>query len=206
MDWSVDVKMLSSKTSEKFLYCFYLLGLSGYNPYGVAAAKGFALLRQSIPAICFVIFTFLNGGFAFNRFAQKNINLTECLHAVNTLLMIITGVMAFKRSSFLRGDTKCIWKYFVNLEALILNRLKLHINFDQFIGTYIRKLCFSMFLFTCLLTFKIFHRINALNVVRQIGALNLFLLTMGINFHILFYIDIFNYIFETINQSALKTS
>lgn len=203
--WLFDVKMLSSKISEKCLHCFYLIGLSCYNPYGADPVNRCAVFCQSIPAIGFLLIGFVNSGFAFNRFAQKQIDLNECLYAVNILLMVVTVIMAFKRSSFLRGDTKCIWKYFVNLEALILNRFKLELHFDQFIGNYIRKLCFSLLLFTCLMLFKIIHRMNAYNAIRQIGALNIFLTTLLINFHILFYIDVFNYIFETINKNALKT-
>lgn len=190
---------------EKYLYWFYLLGLSSYNPHDTAPAKGLALFRRSIPAMCFMFVTSLNGVFSFNRFGQKKISLNECLHGVFSLLMIFTAVMAFKRASFLRGDTNYTWKYFVNLETLILNRLKLEINFERFASNYNQKLIYSTFLFICLLAFKIFHRITVMNAVRQIGALNLTLITLGVNFHILFYIDIFNFVFETINQNALKT-
>lgn len=195
--------MLSSKMSERYLYWFYILGLSVYNPRSNGSSKDCTFIRKSIPSICFLLVTILNGVSSFDQFASKKVTLNDCLHAVFIIFMVITGIMAFKRSSFLRGD-KYLWKYLIDLEQLISNRLQIDIDFKKFVGCYRRKLICMVLVFSCLVAFKFIHRIRPGNVIRQIGALNLLLITLGVNFHILFYVDLFNFTFETINQHTLK--
>lgn len=196
--------MLSSQTSERYLYWFYLLGLSIYNPRDSSPSKGCSLIRKFIPSTCFLLVTLLSGFLSFDQFATKKIALNDCLHVIFIMFMVITSIVAFKRSSFFRGDTKYVWTYLVDLHQFISNRLKFHINFKNFVGIYTRKLICVAFFFSCLVTFKFYHRIHAGNFVRQVATLNLSLITLGVNLHILFYVDLFNFIIETINQYTLK--
>lgn len=92
----------------------------------------------------------------------------------------------------------------MDLDQFISSRLKLDINLKKFISIYTRKLICMAFFLSCLVAIKFVHRINAGNIIRQVGALNLVLITLGVNFHILFYVDLFNFIFETINQYTLN--
>lgn len=195
--------MLSSNIFGRYLYIFYLFGLSAYNPRNNLPVNGFAIIRKSMPSMFFVLIILLSGVMSFDHFTSVKINLNNCLHAIFVLLMVVTGLTAFKRSSFLRGDTKYIWKYLLNLETLILKRFHLDINFTRFVVVYNRKLICMVFLLSCLAAFKFYHRIDASNAVRQIGVINLTLITLGVNFYTLFYIDLFNFIFETINKHTM---
>lgn len=197
--------MLTSNISERYLYSFYLLGLSSYNPRNNLPAKGFALFLKSIPSICFALIIFLSGVSSFDQFTSGMVNLNDCLQVVYIMLMVFTGLMAFKRSSFLRGDSKYIWEYLVNLENLISKRYQLNIDFNRFIYVYKRKVICMLLVFSSLAAIKIFHRMDSKNYVRQIGALNLVFITLVVNFYTLFHVDLFNFIFETINKHAMMT-
>lgn len=196
--------MLSSKTSDKYLYWFYLLGLSVYNPRDTKPSKGCTLIRKSIPSICFLLITILSASLSFDLYVKRSITLNDCLHSVYLMFTLTTGFMVFKRSSFLRGDTKYIWAYLIDLDQLTFNRLKLDVNFKKFTHIYKRKLLCMIFFFGCYLAFKIFYRMLVGKAIRQLGALILLLITLGVNFHILFYVELFNFIFQTINQYTLK--
>lgn len=196
------MKMLHTKTSERYLYWFYLLGLSAYNPRNTL--KEITSSKKSLPSICFLLITILSGVLSFGLFTKKEITLNDCLHAIYVILMVITGVSTFKRSSFLRGDTKYPWKYLINLELLISSRFEIDVDFKKYISAYARKLFCMLFVFGCYVSFEIFHEINERNVARNVGALILLLITLCVNFYMLFYIDLFNFIFGIINQHTLK--
>lgn len=200
----VRVRMLSTKYSERYLQWCYLFGLSVYNPRGSDTSKGCALIWKSLPSIGLLLVTLLSGVLSFDRFVMKEITLNDLMHAVFIVFMIITGIVTFKRSSFLRGDTKFSWKYLLDLENLISDHLKTGIDFKKFFVIYTKKLIYTLCLFSFLVAFKIFHRINKKNVVRQVGTLNLQFITLAVNFHALFYIELFNFMFETINEHTLK--
>lgn len=186
------------------MYWCYLFGLSVYNPRASDTSKGCASMWKSVPSIGLLLVILLSGVLSFHRFMKEKITLNDLMHAVFVIFMIITGIVSFKRSSFLRGDTKFSWKYLIDLEKLISNRLETDVDFKRFFGIYTRKVVYMLFLFGCLVAFKFFHRINIKNAIRQIGTLNLQLITLAVNFHALFYIELFNFMFETINEYTLK--
>lgn len=196
--------MQFSKLSKKYLYFFHLIGLSVYNPRDSDNSKDCAIsFRKSIPALFFGTFVLLNGILSFSRVPSKNVALNDFLHALFILFMIATGFVAFKRSSFLRGDKKYIWKYVIDVE-FILDRFRIEVNFEKFSRIYIKKLILMMFFFVCLVIVKFLSRIYSKNIVWQVGALNLSLITLCVNFHTLFYVDFFNFIFESIIHHTLK--
>lgn len=196
--------MLSSKYSERVLYCFYLLGLSAFNPRESAAFGRSTLSRTSLPSVCFLLVILFSFFMTFDLWAKSKINWYDYLHAVNVISTAMTSIMAFKRSSFLRGDTNYLWKYLINLEKLVVYRLKMNIKFNKFIGLYMIKLICMVFVFTCVIVNNFLQPFYAGRVVRQVGSLALLLTTLGAIFHILFYVDLFNFVFETINQDTLK--
>lgn len=52
---------------------FYWLGLSVYNPRDSdRILSRFALIRKSLPSICFLLITVLSGIFSLHRFPSKN--------------------------------------------------------------------------------------------------------------------------------------
>lgn len=198
-------KMLCSKLSERYLFWFYILGLSVYDPRDNGSSKGCTTMRKSLPSIVFLLITLLSGILSFNRFVKKQMTLNDCLHVAYIIFMVVTGIVAFKRASFLRGDRKYMWNHLLDLEKLVSSRFQSDVNFAKFAGAYRRKLICMVFLFSCLVAIKFFHRINADNIVRQVAALNLLLITLGVNVHILFYVDLFNFMFEMINHHTLKS-
>lgn len=195
--------MLLSKISEKYLYIFYLFGLTVYNPHDKDFLKSNQLIKISISTICLILFTLTNGILSFDFFGKKMASLNDFLYVIYVTLMVSTGLMAFKRSTFLRRERQYHLKYF-DLEELLLNRLKLEIQFEKFINAYKKKLIWMVFFFSSLVVIKLIHRTNLENIFRQIGVLNLSLITLGVNFHILFHVDIFNYTFKAINLRASK--
>lgn len=192
--------------SERYLHWFYILGLSVYNPRDSSgsSSRNCGCIRKSIPSICFLSITFLSSIVSFDIYSRKKVTLNDCLHAFYIIFMVTTGIMTFKRSSFLRGDTKYIWKHLIELDHLISSRLKLDIIFKKFHSIFMRKLLSIMFFFGCYVSFKVFHRMSAGKAIPQIGALTLILMTASVNVHNLFYIDLFNFIFRTINLHTLK--
>lgn len=196
--------MLHSKISEKYLYYFYLLGLGFYNPRDNSPSKGCVAIQRSIPSFCFLLITILSGICAFDTFPQTDITLNDYLFGIYIVLLVITLIVAFKRTSFLRGNTKYIWNYLVELEKMLSNRHRVDINFEKFFYRYTQKLVCMVFLFGCLAAIKLI-RIRQRNFFRQVGNLNLVFITLGVNLHILFYIDLFNFIFESFNQHTMKS-
>lgn len=195
---------MSSHICEKYFFYFHLLGLGYYNPHtNDANSNGFAQFRKSVPAICLLSFAVLNSVLSFHKFARLS-SLTNFLYAVFIVLKLITVLVAFKRASFLREDTKLTWKYLINLEVLIKNRLNLEIHFQKFSKRYRGKLFCVMIFFIGWFAVKVFYRLNSTNTIRQLAVFNLTLITLGINFHILFYVDLFSFFMETINQRTMN--
>lgn len=195
---------MSSHICEKYFYYFHLLGLGYYNPHANDAnSNGFAQFRKSVPAICLLSFAFLNSVLSFHKFSRLS-SLTNFLYTVFIVLKFITVLIAFKRASFLRKDTKLTWKYLMRLEVLIKNRLNLEINFRKFSKRYRGKLIYVMIFFIGWFAVKVVYRLNSNNTFRQLAVFSLTLITLGINFHILFYVDLFSFFMETINQRTVN--
>lgn len=197
--------MLQSKFSERYLCWFYWFGISVYNPRNNSPSKGSELIPKFVPSTCFLLTILVNSFLSFDILTKNAIHLSDYLHAMFVISMLTTGITAFKRASFVRRDTKCVWKSLLELDLLISNQLKFDVNIKKFLVAYTRKLICMILVFSCFVAVKFLHRFSAGKMVEQIGALILLLTTLVINFHLLFYIDLFNFIYKTINEKILKS-
>lgn len=194
---------MSSNICEKYFYFFHLLGVGYYNPRENLESGCCAQLRKSVPTICLLLFAFLNSVLSFHEFRVRS-SLTNFLYTVFVIVKFSTMLVAFKRSSFLRRDTKFVWKYLLTLEVFLRNRLKLEINFGKCVKRYNGKLrCMAVF-FGIWMAVKALYRIDATNVVRQLAIANLTFISWGITCHVILYIDLFSFFMETINRHTLK--
>lgn len=198
---------MSSKICENYFHYFYLVGLGHYNPRERAYLTSyFDIVRKSVPSLFLLLFTILNMVLAFQQYSRQS-SLTNFLYTIFIVLKSVTALVAIKRSSFLRNDNIFIWKHLQNLEKLLKNRLKLNINFQKLSIRYKEKLFYILIFFSCWIIVKIIYRFRSeKDFMRQIAVVNLTLITVGVNSHTIFYIDLFTFFFETINQRIVKFS
>lgn len=194
---------MSKTTCEKYFYYFYLLGLGYYNPNYKTNPKSFtSVVQKSAPAFCLFIFSIFNTYFSFYQFNHQS-PLTNFLYTIFVALKFLCALMVFKRSSFLRRDTIFVWEYLLDFRVALKNHLKMDIDFRSFNEKYRKKLfCLLIFCFTWL-TVKILFRINHKNSIRQIAVFNMTLVTLGIECHIIFYVDLFTFFIERVNQHSM---
>lgn len=198
---------MSSKICKNYFHYFYLVGLGHYNPRErTYLTSSFHIVRKSVPSLFFLLFTILNMVLAFQQYSRQS-SLTNFLYTIFVVLKSVTAFVAFKRSSFLRNDNIFVWKHLQNLEQFLKNRLKIDINFRKLSKRYKEKLFYILLFFSCWIIVKIIYRFRSeKGFIRQIAVVNLTLITVGVNCHVIFYIDLFTYFMETINQRIVKFS
>lgn len=134
---------------------------------------------------------------------KKDLTFDNGIYTLFLALMLLTATTVFIHSVF-KSDPKNIWKNFLDLEQTIIRRLGIEIQFDEFNRKYLHKVCCALFVFSWLCTVKFASRINANNLWQQISGLMLLVVVLLPNFHVLFYVSLFNYIVRLINQQLVK--
>lgn len=196
---------MSSKICENYFHYFYLVGLGHYNPRErTYLTSYFHIVRKSVPSLFFLLFTILNIVLAFQQYSRQS-SLTNFLYTIFVVLKSVTALAAFKRSSFLRNDIIFVWKHLQNLETFLKKRLKIDINFRKLSKRYKEKVFYILIFLGCWIIVKIIYRFRSeKGFIRQIGVVNLTLITVGVKCHVIFYIDLFTFFMEKINQCIIE--
>lgn len=189
--------------SRKFLFVFFIVGQSSYNPYVTDSGKQttFYKLLQYLPSVCFGIVVYTSAFTAFYGFTLGDLSMDKAIYFIIIYTRVITCSTLIRRTPLFDDQTKLIILKFKRLEQFSFYRLRVQISFVSFARSYRRKLTICLLSFATLFFAKFTTRFNSANYIRQISALSLLFSTFLAILQILFYIHLMKYVIRQISKN-----
>lgn len=204
-----------SHLGDKYLFRFYQFGQS-VNPSVISnttdnAPENFIhscsrFSCQVLPSLCFCIVVITVALLSFHNFSLIHINFDNIIYCVFISCAFTTSLMALQQTPLFSNQSNNLWTALTNYEDFVWQRLQIKMTFGDFCQKYHLYASISGCLFFALMLAKIVFRIDETNYIRQVAALILIFSTLMINFQILFYVSLFAYMIEFINQHIVDVS
>lgn len=193
-----------SPISERYLFIFFLLGHSTFNPYSY---KSRCLVRFNfLPSILFLIITVslsifsLTFQYWYDQFFRRTVDkVISCLFIMSAFLSCLT---ILHRTTITNKKLQNLWHKFQVIEEFTNRRRKGKMCFQPFIKSYFRKVCIVLVFYVLHVYVKVINRFSSNDIINKSPVLILQLITNIALLHIIFYVDLLTYIVLALNENA----
>lgn len=178
--------------ARNYLFIFYLLGQNSYNPHSKLQHK-FNKLANAIPSIV-------------SSLLSLSISITGCIYRyhyegfyettdsvvsyVLLVLQFLTNFVTMLQSLYYSSDIRMLLDKFENVRLEAKQHLHFTISFDEFDKRYRRKVAIVASIYLISLGIKFYFTSTKTHIVVQTAQMILLGLTLMVNLHSLFYIEL----------------
>lgn len=193
-----------SPLSERYLFIFFLLGHSSFNPY--ASKSGLWNKLNAIPSTIFLIVSTVLSVFSlvfqylFDKFHTRTVDkVISCLFIVSAFVSCIAILM---RSALFNKKIPNLWYKFQVIEEFANRRRRQKMCFRPFIQSFFRKVCIILAFYILHVYVKVVYRFSSNDMVNKTSVLTLQFITLISILHVAFYVDLLTYIVAAINENV----
>lgn len=191
--------------SQRFLFIFYAVGLSSYNP----SSKSTSSQCQRLPAVILFLFIISTIIFAFSvqyfqYLCQGTFgNLTAFLF-ITTECTTCTAIIC--HSFLYKCKTTNLWHKYNTIEKLYNLQHRTSMCFEKFNRNYLRDVGIIFFIHITQIAVKIQLHFGVNDVIINCTVSALLTVVLASNCHILFYVKLLVHILQHINERFRRTN
>lgn len=191
---------------QRYLRVFFLLGQSAFNPkfklHEIPSSMKFKQklfhLIQYIPSLMYLFYVILTCIFFLQMFSSDKFSFSYGVYSFFTLSKLLTCITVLTCSPFFPNNLQKLWLKFEHVERYTSRILYFHWSFKQCQRNYVRKVILT----AVLLLSRIISKFALRHTLPFYSFFSYSLTTTSIiaNLHILFYVDLYEFMLRTINK------
>lgn len=191
--------------SKKYLFIFFILGQSSFNPHSNTDKKSFFFkFLHFLPSVLFILLTYATGVTCFYGFRMTDMSVDKVIYAIIIITRLVTCTILMQRTPFFDTQMKVLITKLVKMEYFASHGLRFQLSYIVFDRNYCQKVRIILASYVTLVCAKFLTRVSDINYVRQISALFLLLTTTLAILHILFYVYLMKCVIAQISRNVVN--
>lgn len=196
-----------SEIARKYLFVFFILGQSSYNPRaGVRSEMSTIQILYFIPSTIYLFLTLLLSFIEVHGIYNYQFTFDYVIYVYFILSKIVTCFVILTSTPFFnKYKLKKLWSKFESMEQCSTKVLQLKWSFVEFERMYKREVWITILFFFGRLLCKLMFRDDKRLIWRHIRVCVLNGFSLISILHILFYVELLSHMLKSTNASLIKT-